>query len=302
MFNYAGLFKEAYQQLLPFYDERESNNILYLLLEDKYGINKRATGAMQGAVSNDKQDEWRADIKRLMNHEPIQYITGVADFLDLKLKVNPNVLIPRPETEELVQLCIKGARTFIKPQILDIGTGSGAIAIAVAKGLPQAVVSAIDINPEAVAIATENAKANKAKVQFSELDFLSPVRTESLAKYNIIISNPPYISAAEKKTMAKNVLNYEPHSALFPEGKDPLVFYKTIAEFAQNHLLPRGLIFMELNASLAKETAEIFMEHNKSVTILKDMQGKERMLRVCRELITTTDLPTLKKGHKPVYK
>ncbi len=221
-------------------------------------------------------------LAQLLEHMPIQYVVGEAWFYHLKLKVNDQVLIPRPETEELVELAIRHCKSIITdPAILDIGTGSGCIAIAIKKNLPAARVTAIDISENALQVATENAKKYHTAVNFIKLDLLQEISWASLPVYDIIISNPPYIPLKEKNTMAKNVLDYEPPTALFVADENPLIFYDKIAVFGRSHLQPGGRIFLETNESLAKETKEIFEKDYSGVQIKKDRMGKERMVIAC---------------------
>jgi release factor glutamine methyltransferase len=218
----------------------------------------------------------------LLIHEPVQYITSEAWFYNLKFFVNKNVLIPRSETEELVQEAI----TFLKinngKKVLDIGTGSGCIPISIKKNIADTTVMAVDVSDAALKVAKENATANNAEICFKEIDFLDENSYSSLGKFDVIISNPPYIPDDEKDRLDKNVTHYEPHLALFVPQKDPLIFYKKILLFAENHLEKDGKIFLETHEDLAKETATLFTEQHYFVELKKDMQGKERMLIIYR--------------------
>ena len=272
-------FLNAVQKLRSLYDEREVANIINLLLEEKYDIQQRQFIQLKNEpFPKGSEETWKDDLQRLLNHEPIQYIIGNADFYGLHFKVDKRVLIPRPETEELVHQIIKDCKRSPPLSILDVGTGSGCIAIALAKTLPQSEIMAIDISSDALNLAGENAQLNDTKVSFQHLDFLSREKRGQLSSFNLIVSNPPYIATSEGNSMTANVLEYEPHMALFPPGNDPLVFYKAIADFAQRHLHPNGSIYLELNPLFADEIAELYRPHFKEVTVLKDMQGKERML------------------------
>ena len=220
---------------------------------------------------------------RLKAYEPIQYILGEAWFLDYKFHVRPGVLIPRPETEELIETIYlenKGRH----PKILDIGTGSGCIAISLALQLPGADVSAWDISEEALAIASENATLNHAAVTFNRVDILSFDPAAYSGRFDIIVSNPPYVCESEKSEMSENVLNYEPHLALFVEDTDPLLFYRRIAETANTLLLPEGTLYYEINARFGNETKAMLESMGyKNVTILKDISGKDRMIKAVRK-------------------
>ena len=218
-------------------------------------------------------------LQQLLLHKPIQYVLGEAWFYRMKIKVNEHVLIPRPETEELVEQLIKDRKSKLTdPAILDIGTGSGCIPIAIKKNLPASKLSAIDISREALSVAKENAALHNAHISFNELDFLDERTWSSLAMFDIIISNPPYIPVNEKVKLDKNVTAFEPHLALFVADKSPLIFYEKIAAFGREHLLPNGKIYVETHEEFAKETAALFHKNYQTVMIKKDMYGKERMI------------------------
>ncbi len=216
---------------------------------------------------------------RLKNFEPIQYIIGETEFYGLKFKVNMHTLIPRPETEELVEWVLNNSEFKIQnSELLDIGTGSGCIAISLAKNLPNFKVSALDISEEALKISAENAKLNEVKINFFHADIL---RTETLPNsYDIIVSNPPYVRELEKEFMQKNVLNFEPATALFVENENPLLFYKAISKLAKTYLKENGLLFFEINEYLSEELIEFLkLEDFKNIELKKDIYGKYRMLK-----------------------
>lgn len=218
-------------------------------------------------------------LQELLQHKPIQYILGEAWFYRMKIKVNEHVLIPRPETEELVEQLIKDRKSKLTdPAILDIGTGSGCIPIAIKKNLPAAKLTAIDVSKDALALAKENAALHNAHIRFTELDFLDETNWQSLNMFDIIISNPPYIPINEKEKLDKNVTAFEPHLALFVPDKSPLIFYEKIAAFGRDHLLPNGKIYLETHEDYAGETAALFHNIYQTVMIKKDMYGKERMI------------------------
>jgi release factor glutamine methyltransferase len=209
-------------------------------------------------------------LTQLLLHKPIQYVTGECWFYKMKLKVNEHVLIPRPETEELVELIsselsVQNQKDEIK--LLDIGTGSGCIAIAL-------------ISAAALTLAKENAANQKTEINFIQLNFLDEEQWNDLPMYDIIISNPPYIPINEKTKLDKNVTEFEPHTALFVPDNNPLLFYKKIAAFAKTHLKTGGKIFMEVHEDYAKETAALFFNNYSEVLIQKDISGKDRMLKV----------------------
>ncbi|QNA46746.1 peptide chain release factor N(5)-glutamine methyltransferase [Lacibacter sediminis] len=232
-------------------------------------------------------------LQQLLTHRPLQYVLNEAWFYGLKFEVNETVLIPRPETEELVDWIIREVRntkyvvqdsaslaTNYSPlTILDIGTGSGCIPIALKKNLPETEVSAIDVCSEALHTATINAVNNEAEINFQLLDFLDESKWSELRKYDIIVSNPPYIKTTEANTMSKHVLEFEPHKALFVPDVDALLFYRKIADFALHHLKSNGAVYVEINQQLGKETVELFQQKGFTVELRNDMSGNERMIK-----------------------
>lgn len=220
-------------------------------------------------------------LAELLGHKPVQYILGEAWFYGLKFKVNNQVLIPRPETEELVEQLITDRKSKLTdPAILDIGTGSGCIPVSIKKHLPASKVTTIDISENALALAKENAAAHNAYINFLSLDFLNEQSWSGLPVFDVIISNPPYIPLTEKEKLAKNVTDFEPHLALFVPDGNPLLFYEKIAEFGKDHLKPNGKIYLETHEDLAGKSAALFRHHYQTVIIKRDMYGKERMLLI----------------------
>jgi release factor glutamine methyltransferase len=218
-------------------------------------------------------------LQELLQHKPVQYVLGEAWFYRTKFKVNAHVLIPRPETEELVEQLITDRKSKLTdPAILDIGTGSGCIPIAIKKHLPASKLTAIDVSEDALELAKENAALHNAHINFMLLDFLDESTWPSLPLFDIIISNPPYIPLSEKEKLAKNVTSFEPHLALFVPDNSPLIFYEKIAAFGRDHLLPNGKIYLETHEDYAQQTAALFRSHYQTVMIKKDMYGKERMI------------------------
>ena len=198
--------------------------------------------------------------------------------MDLKLIVNKHVLIPRPETEELIEWIVKDSKNKTNIDVLDIGTGSGCIPIALHKNMSNANVNTIDVSTKAIETAKKNAKNNQANINFIHQDILT---TETLPnKYDVIVSNPPYVRNLEKQEMQKNVLDYEPHLALFVEDHDPLIFYKKIAELAKTSLKPKGALYFEINQYLGNETVELLKKLDfKNIELKKDMFGNDRMVK-----------------------
>ncbi len=218
-------------------------------------------------------------LKRLKNHEPLQYITGTAYFHGLEFKVSPAVLIPRPETEELVEWIVQQHGKAGEPlSILDIGTGSGCIAISLKAKIPEAVLFAIDVSEKAMAVARENAHELGTEVFFESVDILDAEARSALLKFDLIVSNPPYVTPADREKMLPNVTDHEPALALFVE-EDPLIFYKEIIAFSEDHLAEGGSLYFECNESNATEVAGLLKRAGfKHVEVRKDMQDKDRMI------------------------
>lgn len=271
-------YKQCVLQLSKIYQQREAENIVHALLEDITGLTKTERLVNKNLrLSKQQQSKLKQSLKLLLSNKPLQYVLGYAWFYGNKFQVNKHTLIPRPETEELVDMVIKKTQ-HTKINILDIGTGCGCIAISVKKNLPLAVVDAIDISSEAIKVAERNAQTMQAPINTIKLDFLKHEAVKILPKYDVIISNPPYIKQSEAVTMHKNVLLHEPHRALFVPENDALIFYECIAAFAQNHMNTNGCIWVEINESLAAETKAIFTQKNFVTSVIKDMQNKNRII------------------------
>lgn len=269
------------------YELRESENITSLVLEDILHLNKIHLFTQDEKNLTSLQEKKLISIqKRLLQHEPVQYVLGKADFYGLQFKVNPVVLIPRPETEELVDWVITDCKKNNKTssRILDIGTGSGCIAIALKKNIPHSQVIAMDIIAKALVVAKKNARLNKTDLRFKKADILNYSTVTSLPSFHIIISNPPYITLTEKMKIKKNVLNYEPHQALFAKGNNPLIFYDAIADFALHHLTDDGNLYLEINESKGEKTTQLLQKKGLIVELKKDLNGKDRMIK-CRKKI-----------------
>lgn len=223
-------------------------------------------------------NELQGDIRRLMDHEPVQYVTGIAWYCDMTFHVTSDVLIPRPETEELIQKVKESAE--IPKRILDIGTGSGCIAIVLKKIFPEADVSASDISESALHIATRNAEKYNAPIRFIHDDILN---SNISSKYDLIVSNPPYVTEKEKAMMEDHVLNHEPHSALFVPDNDPLKFYRSIAGFASEHLYPAGHLLFEINEAYKNEVCELLSRyHFANIESFTDIHNKWRIIKVTK--------------------
>lgn len=271
------LFNDSIDRLTPLYGKQEAKSLVFLIFENIFLLSRTEVLVGKELKKSDKIPTLELILNRLLNSEPLQYIIGTTEFYGNIFEVNPSVLIPRPETEELVQLIILENKNQTPISIIDIGTGSGCIAISLKKEIPQAQVYAADISKEALDTATKNAILNKVDIDFLELDILS--KETILPETSIIVSNPPYVMHSEKALMQSNVLNFEPHLALFAEDSDPLIFYKAITEKALKYLLPKGKIYFEINEQFGKETAELLIQAGFSnVKILKDLSGKDRMV------------------------
>jgi release factor glutamine methyltransferase len=266
------------EKLTPLYDSMEAESFFNIALTELKGW-KRIDLALQpdAVLSSDEIAQWNNVLVQLEEQKPIQYIFGKAYFYGLEFEVNENTLIPRPETEELVEWIIHENKHREQIKILDIGTGSGCIPISLAKNLPDVKLSAIDISVEALAVAKRNAVHNNTNVNFIHQDILT---AESLPQsFDIIVSNPPYVRHLEKQEIKENVLQYEPHLALFVEDNDALLFYRKIALLAKGHLTPAGRLYFEINQYLGPETVQLLEDFGfKHVVLKKDIYGNDRMI------------------------
>ncbi len=274
----TNLFRETSEKLEDIYGKQEANALAFLLMEELFLLSRTEVLADKKINTESKKDILEDYISRLQKSEPIQYVFGHTDFFNLRFEVNPSVLIPRPETEELVQLIIEENKNKTSLSILDIGTGSGCIPIALKNILNQATVFAFDVSTEAIAVAKKNADLNKTEISFSEKNIL--LSDTEIPRTDIIVSNPPYVTNSEKKEMKENVLAHEPHLALFVEDNDPLVFYKAITLKAKEYLLPKGRLYFEINEQFGKETAELLVKAGfEEVRIIKDLSGRDRIVK-----------------------
>ena len=284
----TGKFRNHFINLLEdLYPIEELKSFFYLLAE-KYLNLSRINIALQlnNELTPEEQSSFYQAVDRLRNHEPIQYILGETEFFGMPIIVNKQVLIPRPETEELVSWIIDDVDKK-ETTILDIGTGSGCIAISLAKKLNNAVVSAIDISNKAIEVAKKNALINNVNLEFSRVDVLNfedklVLQDKWKSKFDIIVSNPPYVRMQEKKLMQLNVIDHEPDIALFVEDDDPLLFYRRISELSRQYLKHNGTLYLEINEYLGVEMEKMLNEAGfKHVDLKKDMFGKNRMIKCC---------------------
>ncbi len=272
------IIQKIKEELGSYYNEGEVTALTRIIATEILGI-APATYYLKDCVTLSTEEEatLSATIERLKRHEPIQYIQGYTEFCGLKFKVNRATLIPRPETSELVEW-IAGDHNGKAVNILDIGTGSGCIAVSLAHRLPLSNVTAWDISPEAIAIAAENSKENKTKVTFEIVDILTYCPAEK--QFDVIVSNPPYIKENEKSAMHKNVLDWEPHTALFVPNNDPLIFYRTIAQKAMTMLTTGGTLYFEINRAHGAETMNMLADFGyKNIELRQDFAGNDRMIK-----------------------
>lgn len=270
------------KELNKIYDADELKNIVALVLE--YVTTMPRTEQSKSKLSYltcGQLESIDSITERLKRNEPVQYVLGEAWFAGLKFKVNKNVLIPRPETEELVDWVVKESqKSEVESKILDVGTGSGCIAIAIKKKLPDTNVSAIDVCSEALFTASENAIEHNAEIAFVLFDFLDEEKWKELGQFDIIVSNPPYVKQNEKDAMHVRVKEFEPHLALFVPDNDALLFYRKLSDFSLKHLKAGGSLFVEINESLGDAVVNLFRSAGFAhIELKKDMQGKERMAR-----------------------
>ncbi|MEN7550665.1 peptide chain release factor N(5)-glutamine methyltransferase [Rapidithrix thailandica] len=262
-------------KLTEIYSEPEAGAMAFWVMEYIYRLPK--TSVLADVTVQPQTARLSTVMQRLLAAEPIQYITGVSDFYGLEFFVNQHVLIPRPETEFLVDQIVTEFKNKGSITLLDVGTGSGCIAVSLAKNLPQAKVLAVDISSGALDVAQRNAARHEVKVQFTPMDILRAT-LEPFPELDVIVSNPPYIRDSEKSLMHKNVLGFEPDTALFVPDTEPLLFYERIASLAMLSLKKSGKLFFEINEAFGQEMRELLEKTGfHSVEILKDLQGKDRI-------------------------
>ncbi|MCX6275422.1 MAG: peptide chain release factor N(5)-glutamine methyltransferase [Bacteroidetes bacterium] len=297
----SAFIEQAKQELQHLYDDSELQLIAFFLLEDVMGFSRTDLQLRSNQDLDQKSLERLNDfVLQLKAGRPLQYVLGYAWFSGMKFIVNENVLIPRPETEELVEWIIshhenlngfRARNSILNSHIsaMDIGTGSGCIAVSIKKALPAATVHGIDISEEALLVAKQNAEANAAAVNFFQDDILSmDFQNSTGEKFDIIVSNPPYIRKSEMNSMAPQVKDHEPHTALFVQDEDPLIFYIAIADFAKTHLKENGQLFFEINATLGTEVRDLLLKKGfLNVELKKDISGNFRMVRAVPNHLTT---------------
>ena len=278
-------------ELSGFYPENEITSFINIIFSDIFNISSVELILKDDSFLTNKDVEILKDVLTgLKAYEPLQYITGYTEFYGLRINVNKHVLIPRPETEELVDLIIKENKEREMLSILDIGTGSGCIAISLAANLPDSKVTALDISSEVLNVTKSNTSANNVKVSLiqgnileSLSDYVAFEKRLTNQKFDIIVSNPPYVTFSEKELMEKNVLDYEPELALFVKDKEPLIYYVAISRFAKQHLAPRGKLYFEINENFGNEVKDLLLSAEfKDVELIKDINGKDRIVKCLR--------------------
>jgi release factor glutamine methyltransferase len=271
------------KSLSPLYAAEEVESLTRIILEHVTGLSRLQLHLNQSdPLPEPKIMQIMEILNRLQTHEPIQYILGETEFYGLKFKVAPGVLIPRAETEELVDWIINDQKGKCK-SLLDIGTGSGCIPIAIGQNTDVEKIEGWDISEAALAIARGNGQKNSSRVQFSRQDIFNPTGIDPLSKWEVIVSNPPYVLREEADRMQRNVVDFEPHLALFVPDSDPLLFYRTIAQFATAHLHHHGSLYFEINERMGEPLERLLREYGfEDILTRKDLQGKERMIRARR--------------------
>lgn len=272
------LFRKGVDELKDTYVLNESREFAFILIEHLFKLSKTQILANRPLDLNGSDiNVFHNYIERLKCHEPIQYITGEAHFLDFTFKVTPDVLIPRGETEELVMHIFEKFKDYKTLKILDLCAGSGCIGISLAKLLPSSSVTCLDISEAALKVAQYNAENIGVHINWLKADVLSdPLH---ISGYDVVASNPPYVMDAEKTTMSENVLQHEPHLALFVPDNNPLLFYETIAHKSNDLLKPKGYLAFEINSQFGKETASILYKHGfENIEIVRDIHGKDRFV------------------------
>jgi release factor glutamine methyltransferase len=276
------IFFEFRQKLAENYRQEEIRHLVYILFEEWMGWTKAEVVIQrQKLLKGEEVRRFREALGELQKNKPLQYIIGVSHFLDTKIKVKEGVLIPRPETEELVKLIITDYqhRQYESLSLMDIGTGSGCISIAIKKQMPCFDITAIDISAVALNVASENSVLNQCKIQFILSDILNRQEWKKFPVFTVIVSNPPYITDSERSIMHPNVVDYEPKEALFVTDDDPLKFYKAIAEFAFLHLLRPGSLYIEINERFGNQIKELLLSTGfDKAGVLKDIHGKDRFI------------------------
>lgn len=270
------------KELAGIYNRHEIESLIGLIFKKLKGLTRTQLLLVDNEQLSDKErDKLDEIIRRLKEHEPIQYILGITEFYGLNFNCVPGVLIPRPETEELVDWIIK-ENSFVGPVIIDMGTGTGCIAVSLQKNIPGSTVFACDISPVCIETATQNAKLNGSKVVVVKYDMLKGDLLAGFPPFDIVVSNPPYVRESEKIGMEKNVTEFEPGLALFVSDENPLIFYEKIADFALLNLKDTGRLYFEINEALGDQTCDMLKTKGfTDIVLKKDLNSRNRMVRGC---------------------
>lgn len=275
------LYQTFLDQLLPLYPISEAEQIRQMAFESMASISRSDIVMHPEKIISSNQEQQLMDaLSKLCEYIPIQYVLGESWFYKLRFEVNESVLIPRPETEELVTAAIQRLLPQDNPRVLEIGTGSGCIPISIKKNVAAASITSIDISKESLQVAAKNALTHSTEIEFVQCDFLEDSSWNAFGQFDLIISNPPYIPKSEIHTMDKHVTAHEPHLALFVADQEPCIFYKKIAQFGIDHLHLAGIIMVEVHEKYAHEAAATFAQKGYTTSIQKDFFGKERMVFV----------------------
>jgi release factor glutamine methyltransferase len=268
------------QKLCKIYDEKEADTLMFMVISEYAGYSKaKILSNHEDTVSESQLLKIHFAVKELLKEKPVQYVLGKTEFYGLPFIVNSKVLIPRPETEELAEMAISYLKYKSGKSVIDLGTGSGCLAVTIKKNISDAIVMAIDVSEFALEVAAINAEINEVEIKFQKLDLLEPATWRLNKSFDVIISNPPYVRESEKKLMAKNVLEYEPAKALFVSNEDPLIFYKQIIKFSEKLLVPGGSIFCEANQYLEAECKDLFENENfENIKTYKDFRNNFRII------------------------
>lgn len=276
--NASEAYHDLSESIRTIYDKREAENIADWVIENITTKKRWQRSIDKTSLTIEEltlYDQYKAE---LLTGKPVQYVLNEAFFCGFRFILNENVLIPRPETEELVQLIVDENREKKSISILDIGTGSGCIPVSLKKKLPETSILSIDISEEAIKTARENARNLGADIHFRTVDFLNEEVWSQFHQYDIIVSNPPYIPFSEKETLNRNVVDFEPEKALFVPQNDPFIFYRKIGQFSRTHLKPEGKGYLEVHEKYAQKVLHIFKQNGYHGRIVKDIYGKDRMV------------------------
>jgi release factor glutamine methyltransferase len=270
-------------QLEILYEQREASHIANMVMEHITGLLRMDRLVLkEKKLSLEQRKLLDYSTNRLLNSEPVQYVLGEAWFANKPFQVDASVLIPRPETEELVDWLVKDHSIKQYKEILDIGTGSGCIPITLKSAIPSASIMSVDISSAALTIAQNNAIEYDVQINLKQIDFLDESNWYVLPQFDCIVSNPPYIKDSERNTLSKHVVKYEPSIALFVSDEEPLIFYRKIALFGKQHLQKNGSIYLEINQTLGNEVVDLFQKYGYSTELRKDMTGNDRMVKAER--------------------